>query len=258
MLGFVCLVACNNKPAEDTPPVDEAKLAMLNQLKQQVALHPDSASLRMQYINALDSLSQYALAIAQTDSMIRRDSANNGLWFARGQLLEANKDTFAAITSYEKALNIYPSIEAQLSLANLFAETKNRNALSICQQVSKLGLGRETDASCDFIAGIYYARTAQYEAAIKLFDRSINNNYTYMEAYMEKGFIYFDTKRYNEALKIFEQAVTVQNTYADAFYWQAKCYEALGNKEEAILNYQRAAGLDKQLAEARQALKRLE
>jgi tetratricopeptide (TPR) repeat protein len=120
-----------------------------------------------------------------------------------------------------------------------------------------MGLGREMDANCDFIAGVYNSRTGNHQQAIMLFDRAINNNYQLMEAYMEKGFVHFDTKRYPEALKVFQTAITVNNMYADAYYWSAKSFEAMGNKEEALINYQRALGLDKELKEARDAIKRL-
>lgn len=241
----------------DGKKVDSRKAALVEELKNKVNQNPDSAGLRMQLVNALDSLGFFKEAIAQTDSMIRRDSLNNGLWFARAQLLESSKDTAAAIHSYRKALAIYPSIESQLSLANLYAETKDAKALQIVQTVSRMGLGREMDANCDFIAGVFHSRTGNAKQALLLFDRSINNNYQLMEAYMEKGFIYYDTKKYQEALKTFETAITVNNLYADAYYWKAKSYEALGNKEEALLNYQRALGLDKELKEAREAIKRL-
>jgi len=229
----------------------------LNRLSEQVQQNPDSASLRMQLVNALDSLHNYDQAISQTDSLIKRDSLNNGLWFTKAQLQESKKDTAAAILSYERAIRIYPSVEAQLNLANLFAESRNKNALSICNNVSQMGLGRETDANCDFIAGIYFARTGNNKQALQLFDKAINENYTLMEAYMEKGFVYYESKNYQEALKIFQTAITVNNTYADAYYWQAKCYEALGNKTEAVVNYKRSLGLDKSLKEAAEAIKRL-
>jgi tetratricopeptide (TPR) repeat protein len=121
-----------------------------------------------------------------------------------------------------------------------------------------MGLGREVDADCNFIAGVYFARTGDNKKALQLFDLAINDNYTLMEAYMEKGFIYYESKNYQDALKVFDKAVTVSNTYADAYYWRAKCYEAMGNKPEAIINYKRSLGLDKQLKEAAEAIKRLE
>lgn len=251
------IFSCTPK-AEDDQSKDPQKLAIVQQLKERLKQYPDSAGIRMQLINALDSLRMYPEAIAQADSMISRDSLNNGLWFAKAQLLESNNDTAAAIQSYRRAIAIYPSIESQLSLANLYAETKDPKALLIIQSVSKLRLGREMDANCDFIAGVYNSRTGNFDQAIMLFDRAINNNYQLMEAYMEKGFVYYDTKKYMEALKVFERAVTVNNMYADAYYWQAKCYEALGNKEEAIVYYKRSLGLDKNLKEARAAIDRLD
>lgn len=251
------IVACTNNDKAGAP-VDQAKLKVIGDLSKQVKENPDSAGLRMKLVNSFDSLKMYKEAIAQTDSLIKKDSLNNGLWFTKAQLQEDNKDTAAAIRSYEKALNIYPSIEAQLSLANLFAESKNQNALKICKNVSAMGLGRETDASCNFIAGIYFARTGDKKQALQLFDKAINDNYTLMEAYMEKGFIYYDNHNYPQALQTFETALTINKTYADAYYWKAKCNEAMGNKPEAILNYKRSLGLDKQLKEAQEAIKRLE
>ena len=238
--------------------MDNSTTQLTDQLKKAVEKYPDSAGLRMQLINTFDSVGMYKEAIAQTDSLIKKDSLNNGLWFTKAQLQEDKKDTTAAIKSYTRAINIYPSKDAQLHLANLFAETKNPKSLLICSNVSRLGMGRETDADCNFIAGVYYARTGAKKQALEYFDKAINDNYTLMEAYMEKGFIYYDGKNYIGALKVFEKAVTVNNTYADAYYWRAKCNEALGNKAEAILDYKRSSGLDKDLKEAAAAIKRLE
>ena len=233
-------------------------MEVIKQLQQQVKQNPDSASTRMRLVNAYDSLGMYTEALAQTDSLILRDSLNNGLWFAKAQLLESKGDTAGAIKSYERALKIYPSVEAQLNLANLFAETKNANALAICNNLLQMGMGRETDASCNFIAGVYYARTGDKKQALESFDKAIANNYTLMEAHMEKGFVYYEDKKYPDAQKVFEKAITVNNMYADAYYWIAKCNEAMGNKEEAVTNYKRSLGLDKQLKEAAEAIKRLE
>lgn len=258
IFGVAAFVSgCGESDNKTTSGIAERQL-VANQLAMQVKQHPDSPQLRMHLINSLDSLKLYNEAIAQADSLIKRDSHNNGLWFTKAQLQEDNKDTAAAISSYEKALNIYPSVEAQLSLANLFAETKNAKALAICKNVTAMGLGREADANSNFIAGVYYARTNDKKQALQLFDKAINDNYTLMEAYMEKGFIYFDSKKYQQALQVFETALRVNNTYADAYYWKAKCNEALGNKPEALMNYKRSLGLDKQLKEAADAIKRLE
>jgi tetratricopeptide (TPR) repeat protein len=256
-IGCFFILSCGgneSKPADAEP----ARTKNVEDLGKQVRENPDSAGLRMKLINSLDSLKLYKEAISQADSLIKRDSLNNGLWFTKAQLQEENKDTSAAISSYEKAIRIYPSIEARLSLANLLAENRNPKALLLCREVSAMGLGRETDANCNFIAGVYYARSGNAKQAVSLFDAAINDNYTLMEAYMEKGFIYYEGKDYRQAIGVFETALSVNNTYADAYYWKAKCNEAMGNKSEAVINYKRALGLDKQLKEAADAIKRLD
>lgn len=251
------ILSCHTNDSKEVSN-NELQKQGIDKLNRLIKENPDSAGLRMRLINSLDSLQMYTEAIKQTDSLLKRDSLNNGLWFTKAQLQEDNKDTAAAISSYEKALQIYPSVESQLSLANLLAETKNIKAIRICKNVEAMGLGRETDADCNFITGVYYTRNGNKKQALQFFDKAINDNYVMMEAYMEKGFIYFDSKDYKQALMIFETALSVNNTYADAYYWRAKCYETIGNKAEALINYKRSLGLDKQLKDAAQAIKRLE
>jgi tetratricopeptide (TPR) repeat protein len=257
IITFFFITSCGGNEEKETALAPEQNQIVKN-LSREVNVYPDSAALRMKLINSLDSLKMFREAIAQADSLIKRDSANNGLWFTKAQLQEENKDTAGAINSYTRAIRIYPSVEARLSLANLFAESRNSKALLICREVIAMGLGRETDANCEFVAGVFYSRTGDKKKALAFFDKAINDNYTLMEAYMEKGFIHFEDKNYQEALQVFERALRVNNTYADAYYWKAKCNEALGNKSDAIINYKRSLGLDKQLKEAADAIKRLE
>lgn len=231
---------------------------VLAEWTEKIRLQKDSVQLKKQFVEVLDSLKLYDKAIEQIDSLIVKDKFNSNLWFRKAQLHENKGDTAEAIRSYEKSIEIYPSVESQLYLANLFAESKNVKAFPLCKNVSNMGLGRETVANCNFIAGIYFARTGNYNKALELFDKAINDNYTLMEAYMEKGFIFYELKNYTKAINIFEIAIKINNQYADAYYWKAKCNEAMKNNEEAILNYKRALGLDKQMKEAKMAIDRLE
>ncbi|MBW0177951.1 tetratricopeptide repeat protein [Sediminibacterium sp.] len=219
--------------------------------------HPDSISPRVQLVNALDSAGALSFALAQMDSLIKRDSANFGIWFHKAQLSEKAMDTAMALQSYQMAVRIYPSPDALLSMANLLAEKKNRQAIAICDEVESLRLGREYLAHASFIKGVYFARTGDLVKAMASFDRCIGNDYQYMEAYMEKGFLLYDTKQTDKAISIFEKALEIRPTYADASYWLAKCFETKGEKDKAILQYQKALVLDPGIKEANEALKRL-
>lgn len=257
VITVVILLSCHTDKDTGIDKKTKENNAILQHLNKEIANNRDSAGLRLLLVNVLDSLGNYKEAASQLDSLIGKDSLNYGLWYRKGRLLETSGDTMNAIQSFAKAIKIYPSPDGQLSLANLLAELKNEKALQLCQQVQDLRMGRDYSAHCNFIAGVYYARTGHKDKALKLFDACIIDNFGYMEAYQEKGFLYYDDKQFNEALKIFQMAANINNTYADAYYWQAKCYEALGNKEAAIKNYEVSIALDKSLKEADAALKRL-
>lgn len=229
----------------------------INELISLTKKYPDSIVLKISLVNAFDSLGFYQEAILQVDSLITTDSLNFGFWNAKAHLQENAKDTFDAIISYKRAIRIYAAPDVMLSLANLYAETKNDSALLLCKAVNNLSADRKFAADCSFIQGIYFARTNNTQKAIELFDECINKRYTYIVAYLEKGFIFYDAKQYKEALAIFNLAATVSNAYADAYYWQAKCYEAMNNKKDALINYEKALALDKNLVEAKQGMERV-
>ena len=252
--------SCNTGEQESTAK-DSAKKAimpLMESMQQQLEQYPDSAGLRLQYAFILDSLEMYKEALVEMDTLVKKDSLNHGLLFAQGQIAEDAGDSMLAIKSYAKAARIYESPGVLLALANLYAEMKNERAILICSRVKALGLGREYDAHCAFITGVYYARLRKTNEAIQYFDECIAGNYTYMEAYIEKGMAYFDAKQYDKALAVFQMASTINNLYADAYYYQARCYEMMNKKDSAVLRFQQSLQLDPSLDEAREHLKTLE
>ena len=259
---FICciLFACNNGDtvANKNDSAKKAMMPLIQSMQKQLQQFPDSAALRLQYAFTLDSVAMYKEALAQMDSLTNNDSLNYGLWFAKGTIAEDAQDTLLAIKSYATAAHIYESPDALLALANLYAEQKNDRAILLCSRVKALGLGREYDAHCAFITGVYYARLHKTNDALKYFDECIANNYTYMEAYIEKGLAYFDAGQYNKALEVFQFAATVNNLYADAYYYQARCYEMLNKKDSAVLRFKQSLQLDPTIDEAREHLKKLE
>jgi tetratricopeptide (TPR) repeat protein len=229
---------------------------IVRSLYAQIKQNPDSAGLRLKLASALDSISLYKEALSQMDTLLKKDSANFGLWYANGEIAEDAKDTTRAMMSYAKAIAIYASPDAMLSLANLYAEQKNKKALNICKQVQQLSLGREYDAHCAFIAGVYYARTHNKDKALEAFDNCIANDYTYMNAYIEKGLVYFDNKQYRNALNVFQFAATVNALDSDPYYWEGRCYEMMNIKDSAVLRLKQSLHLEEDSA-THAALKRL-
>lgn len=254
-----CLFACNNSDTKKqaTDSLNNSSDQYLKTFAQQVKASPDSVGLRLQYAFALDSLNKYKEALQQMDSLTSKDSTNYGLWFAQGNIAEDAQDTELALKSYANAVHIYESPDALLALANLYAEQKNNRAILLCSRVKQLGLGRDYDANCAFIIGVYYARTHDMNNAMKYFDECIAYSYTYMEAYIEKGLLYFDAQQYDKALQVFQMASTVNNLYADAYYYQARCYEMMNKKDSAVMFFKQSLQIDPTMDEARSHLKQL-
>lgn len=254
-----CLYACNNSDTKKqaTDSLNNSSEQYLKTFAQQVKASPDSVGLRLQYAFALDSLNKYKEALQQMDSLTSKDSMNYGLWFAQGNIAEDAQDTELALKSYSNAVHIYESPDALLALANLYAEQKNNRAILLCSRVKQLGLGRDYDANCAFIIGVYYARTHDMNNALKYFDECIAYSYTYMEAYIEKGLLYFDAQQYDKALQVFQMASTVNNLYADAYYYQARCYEMMNKKDSAVMFFKQSLQIDPTMNEAREHLKKL-
>ncbi|MFY7900230.1 MAG: tetratricopeptide repeat protein [Chitinophagaceae bacterium] len=252
----IALIACNNEQKKD-PKTGVSIPNHIESLAKSVEAKPDSVGLRFNLINAYDSIGAYKLAQDQLDSLIQFDKGNYALWFKKAQVFEHAGDTAKAIKHYQQAAKIYVSPECLLALANLYAETKNKEVFTICDQINAMRLGRSYDGYTAFFMGVFYARTGNFNQAVNFFDQSIVSNYVFMDAYMEKGYLLFDTKKWNEALAIFKKVTAINNLYVDGYYWQAKCYEALKQKKQAIDQYQNALNLDKNLIEAEEAIKRL-
>ena len=260
-LTIAMLAACHNSDTKKTAANGDNPAnsypAFVGELMDAVKQQPDNNPMRVRLALVLDSLGQYSTAFNQIDTAVTKDTGNNVLWIKRGNIAEDAGDTLAAMYSYAKALHIYETPDALLWLAKLYAETKNPRALLIASRIKALALGKQYDAHSAYVAGVYYARTGKEQEALEKFDECIGYNYTYMEAYIEKGMVYFDNKQYADALDVFQFAATVNSLNADAYYYQAKCYEAMQKKDSAVQKYKQSLSLNKGLKEAHDGLKRL-
>lgn len=256
--GIMLLAACTGKK-DKTGEGNEQNLApVVDKMEKLLKQHPDSTGLRLQLAVLYDSVANYKEALSQMDSLINKDSLNYGLWYSKAQVWEHSGDTPNAIRDYQRALRIYPAPEAMLSLGSLLAEKKDPAALNVVSNVSRMRLGREYDAHCAFIAGVYFARTGDTTNAFKALNTCIASNYTYMEAYIEKGLIYFDHQQYDKALETFRFASSINTLYADTYYYQGRAFEMMGKKDSAVIRFKQALSLDRNLKEAKDKIEQLE
>lgn len=247
---IVFCFSCNSTEEQKTvPSIDTGE-----QLKNDIAKNPDSLLLVEKLIQLYRDNGAYDSALTVVDEAIARVPNVARLWEMKAALHFENEDTSNAIKSFEKAINIFPLPDYVISLATLYAQTKNAKALVFADVLA----GKAKVKEAFFIKGLYYNYIGDKKKAITLFDSCISLDYTYMFAYREKAIALYDEKKYEEAINVLNRAVTIQNNFDEGYYWMGNCYKKLNNKEKAIQSYQTALMYDKNFIEARDSLKTLE
>lgn len=251
------LFSCNNQQATDKP----GKFSDSSANAQKESSVTDSTitdSVRENMIEQLVVRKKYNVAVSQVNVLLKKDSANPGWLYMKADLLEKFGDTTTAIQFYEKAIaaaGVF--MNAEMRVVHLYAQTSNANTIKICDDLLKTPEAVKLRSSILLIKGIYYAKTLNYTKAVAVYDQIIREDYTFLDAYIEKGLVYYDQGKFAQAHKVFSKSTEVSNTFADGYFWKAKTEEKLNKKEEAINNYKRSLVLDQSIEEARDALKRL-
>ena len=218
---------------------------------------PQSVPLHINLIQAYADDQKTDDALIICDKVLQQRPDQVAVLMMKSDLLEQKNDTLGSIHTLQQAYLFSPANEDLCyNLAFKFAQNKNPKVLTLCDSL----LNHDTiekKAEPWYFKGIYYSNINEKAKAIECFDKAIQSDYSFLDAYMDKGQVLYDQKKYAEAINVFQLALKVSATYADAYYWLGKSQEAMGKKEDAVLNYQRAYGLDKSLSEAKEAADRL-
>jgi tetratricopeptide (TPR) repeat protein len=262
LLTIVFACSNNNKHVANGQQTQDSLQRLLQSFRDSLKKHPTDTLLKYNLVLTLQEAGRYKEAVNVLDSMniTMGDSTQMKVYlnylFKRSELLVLAGDTANAIKTLEFFVIPGELTEAGLQLANLYAETKNPRTISICDSMNKNDETKR-DPNPDYLKGVYYYNINDYPKALELFNSCIKKDYTFLDAYMEKGNILYKQSKFKEAIEVFDMAIKVSNSFADAHFWKGKCQEALGQKEEAKISYQRAFAFDKTLTEAKEAADRI-
>ncbi len=222
-------------------------------LKDAVKEFPNSINLQINLAQVYFNKQQNDEALKINDAILKKDVTNIDALLQRADILEAKNDTAAATETLEAA-NMVAKDDKEITyrLAFQYAQSRNSKVLHLCDSLIKAD-SVEKHGEPYYFKGIYYSNINDKIMAVDQLNQAILNDYTFLDAYMEKGRILYDEKKYKDAAGVYSLALKISNSYADTYLGLAKCQEALGQKEDAKLNYLRAWGLDKSLTEAKQA-----
>jgi len=254
------ITACNNNSTVKNLPVTDtlAGNPQISELETKLSKEPQSDSLREGLVQQLVQNNQYDKALEQVELLLKKEPNSPAYLFMKADALEKKGDTSNAISYYQQAISAAGLFtEAQLRLASLYAETGNKMAVKLCDMLLKQPTALKMRSDILFVKAAYYSKIKDISKAIGIYDQLIREDYTYLEAYIEKGLIYYDLGKFAEAHKLFERSTNISNKFADGYFWMAKTEEKMNKSKEAIDNYKRSLALDQSITEAKDALKRL-
>lgn len=257
---IIFLFSCNNNASVNHAETEDSAQELLTSLQESIKKNPKDTSLKYEYIQALEDAGKYKDAITILDSLNKNDDPDPkallNYLYKRADLLLKTGDTVKSIKTLELFVIPGEVTEAGKLLASLYAETKNPKALILGEAMIRNDASGK-DPEPNYFNGAFFYNIGDYENALKEFNKCIQRDYTFLDAYMEKGRILYKQNKFKEAMDVYDMAIKVSNTFADAHYWKGKCQEALGQKEDAKISYQRAYAFDNTLTEAKEAADRI-
>lgn len=255
LLLSLLFAACKGRNTEPAAGPGNDSLAWLRKSLQQ---YPDSLAIRAELSRWLETHQGPDSAMGPIREGIGRDSSNPYFYNRLAILSLTKSDTAAAIRYLLTSLNRKPEqTDVHLELGFLYAAQKNKGALVVADFLLSQAQEPLLQSQARYMKGIYYANMDMRKEALEMFNEIIVNDYTFLDAYIEKGILLYNDKQYAEALKSFDKAMVISNTHAEAYLWTAKTLEAMGRKAEALDFYKKTAGLDAAIKEAEEGVKRL-
>ncbi|MCR6719892.1 MAG: tetratricopeptide repeat protein [Chitinophagaceae bacterium] len=212
---------------------------------------PESLFLKLLLARAYEANKKMDESIRVLDQILEEYPKQVNAYILKAEILQGMDDRQGAAAQLEKAYALLPG-NRQLAeeLAYEYAETKNPRALVLTDSLIKVDSAKQFVAPF-YIKGNYFANTGNRKAAIEWYDKTIQRDHRYLNAYIEKGKLLLDENQTEKAFAVFKLANTISPAFADAWYWMGKCQEKMGDKEEAKLNYKKAYSLDPEFLEAK-------
>jgi len=134
-------------------------------------------------------------------------------------------------------------------------EGQNLNFAVPSERITKLELAKEKTlaewkssrrkewlASAEglYYTGLLHLWTEDFEKALIYFQKAVEKDPNYADAYFQIGYCYGQLKQYNDAIKAYKQAIRIKPDYAEAHYSLGVAYGSLGRWSEAIESLKQA------------------
>lgn len=212
-------------------------------LEKSIALAPDNTTAIMKLAELLFLVKSYDESLKYLNDVLKIDQFNAKAYFMKGMNFLEKGDTSSAISSMQTAVEQDQKYyAAYMQMGWLYAEKKNRLAIDYYDNALKL---QPHSIEAYYGKAKFLQDIGDWENAALTYNALLEVDPHYKNAYYNLGAIeLLSTKKYEKALGYFDKAINADANYVEAYYARGTCYEALGNKKKALENYSIALQLN--------------
>ena len=246
------LKSCNN---ETDPKQSAPATKKIDFLEKDASQYPDSASLHLRWAEELLTSGDTTGAVDVLLKFQDKFPGNTGILNGIGYTTLLARDTPAAVFYIQNSLSINPNQpEIEMELAFIFQSQKNDKWKEVVLNMIKDAKNQIRSSRGYFVRGVAESNENQLDQAIHSFDSSILQQFTFVDAHIEKALLLLEKNKVSQALDGIYKVLELDRKNPDIYFLAGECKRKLNEYESASNFYLQALELDPGHAGARAKL----
>jgi len=226
-------------------------------LEKGLSHEPDNIAVLLKKAELHLYFKQYENTLSMVDKVLQLDDVNANAYFIKAWIFLEKTDTAKAITFMQKAVELNQKyFDAYYKLGELFAAKKNTLAVDYFNNALNLD---PKSIETHYALGLYYQENDFLNEALAAYSNLLVVDSTHKNTHFNIGYIHMvKLNLFSEAIKHFDRAIQYDNNYYQAYYNKGYCYELLGDINNAKIEYNKALAIMNNYDDAIKGLNRLD
>lgn len=225
-------------------------------LEKAIQLDPKNTDALMKLAELYLYVKKNDQSIEYINKVLKIDQYNAKAYFMKGMNYKDLKDTLRAISSMQTAVEQDQQYyQAFMQLGLLCAGKQDDLAINYYKNALRIQ-PKSVEAWYDL--GKYYQDKEDWANAIATYKALLVIDANNKNAHYNLAVIYWAGLKKNDlAMEHFNKAIEIDGMYAEAYYGRGVCYQSTGDRSHAQGDFQHALGINPQFKLAQDALKQL-
>ncbi|MDZ8091586.1 MAG: tetratricopeptide repeat protein [Nostoc sp. DedQUE05] len=193
-------------------------------------------------------LKQPDKALVAIEKAIQNQPKNPNLYNEKREVLSRLKRYAEAEAAITKAISLSPRAVFYDNRGVLYYEQKKWD-LAAADFNKAIDINPQFTQAYSNRGGLYY-ELKKWELAVADFNKAIAINPQYAQTYYNRGYFYYKLEKWNLAVADYNKAIDINPQYAQAYYNRGVLYQDQKKWDLAIADYNKAININSQYADA--------